>query len=152
MPYSDSQFPDASADQYFAQLVPNAESTLAPNESQKQVDGFIALLDQIGPALLMVHSGSGPQGLAAAIAHPELVKVVVPIEPRSCPVSDSDIRSVFTRLPVLTIFGDRTIGNPTWEPRMSQCQALVQSISGAGGRARHLNLPISESSAIATCS
>src|SRR5215468_11946512 len=49
-------------------------------------DAMVALLDKIGPAIVLVHSQAGPIGWATADARPELVKAVVAVEPNGPPV------------------------------------------------------------------
>jgi len=48
-------------------------------------DALVALLDQIGPALLMVHSQAGAFGWPVADARPDLVKAILAIEPNGPP-------------------------------------------------------------------
>ena len=110
IPHATTQFPVEAFSQYSAQLVPNTETSLA-GAGANTVDALAALVDKIGPAIVMVHSQSGGYGLSVASARPGLVKAVVSVEPRTCAVSD--IRSVFTRLPLLTVFGDFIEGSPT---------------------------------------
>jgi hypothetical protein len=57
-PYPGQQFPVEAQDQYFAQLVPNTETTLAGGGTNT-VKALAALVDKIGPAVVMVHSQSG---------------------------------------------------------------------------------------------
>ena len=61
-PFPGSQFPVEAFDQYTAQLVPNAEATL-PGAGANTVQALGALLDKIGPAVVMVHSQSGAYGM-----------------------------------------------------------------------------------------
>ena len=61
-PFPGSQFPVDAFDQYTAQLVPNAEATL-PGTGANSVQALGALLDKIGPAVVMVHSQSGAYGM-----------------------------------------------------------------------------------------
>ena len=49
-------------DQYVSQLVPNTESTL-PGAGANTVRALAALLDRIGPAVVLVHSQSGAYGM-----------------------------------------------------------------------------------------
>lgn len=51
-------------------------------------DAGVALLDAIGPAILMTHSQSGPLGWLIADARPELVKGILALEPNGPPFSD----------------------------------------------------------------
>ena len=57
-PYPGLQFPLEALDHYFAQLVPNTETTLQGGGSNT-VSALAALLDRIGPAVVIVHSQSG---------------------------------------------------------------------------------------------
>ena len=49
-------------------------------------DALVALLDRIGPAILITHSQSAPFGWCAADARPALVKAIVAMEPNGPPV------------------------------------------------------------------
>ena len=48
-------------------------------------DGLIALLDKIGPSILLTHSQSGAFGWPVADARPDLVKAILAIEPNGPP-------------------------------------------------------------------
>lgn len=140
VPHPESQFPVNAMDQYFAQLVPNTDGYLA--DPATRVNALAALLDKIGPAVVSVHSMSGTQGIGVAIARPNLVRAVVDVEPPfGCVISDADVASVFTRVPLLGIFGDYTQGDALWEPAAASCQSTADRIQAAGGTARNLVLP-----------
>ena len=49
-------------------------------------DALVALLDKIGPSILMTHSQSGAFGWPVADMRPELVKAIVALEPNGPPV------------------------------------------------------------------
>jgi pimeloyl-ACP methyl ester carboxylesterase len=53
-----------------------------------------ALLDRIGPAVLMTHSAGGPFGWMVADARPELVKAIVAVEPFGPPFVDGPFGSL----------------------------------------------------------
>ena len=57
--------PEDAMDQYLAQPVPNAETTLEGG-GRNTVNALVALLDMIGPAVVKVHSQSGVYGLDVA--------------------------------------------------------------------------------------
>ena len=86
--YPTTRFPVQARDQYFAQLVPNTETSY-PDSGRLTIAGLAALLDRIGPAVVIVHSQSGGYGLGVAIERPALVKAVVSVEPRVCAVPDA---------------------------------------------------------------
>jgi pimeloyl-ACP methyl ester carboxylesterase len=77
---------DPAFEQFYASQVPfvqKPEVTQALNR-----DAGIALLDKIGPAIVMTHSQSGPYGWAMLDARPNLVKALVQVEPTFPPVHD----------------------------------------------------------------
>jgi pimeloyl-ACP methyl ester carboxylesterase len=51
-----------------------------------------ALLDRIGPAIVLTHSQSGPFGWLIADARPNLVKAIVAVEPSGPPFEDAVLR------------------------------------------------------------
>jgi hypothetical protein len=52
-------------DQYFAQIVPNTETTYQ-EAGRATIAALAALVDRIGPAVMVVHSQSGAYGLGVA--------------------------------------------------------------------------------------
>ena len=72
------QFPtdQTSIDQFFQSLVP-----LVSDDASVITDALVALLDKIGPAILVTHSQSGLFGWLTAMSRPNLVKAVVSYEP-----------------------------------------------------------------------
>ena len=57
-----------------------------PKQQELNRDALIALLDKIGPAILLTHSQSGAFGWPVADARPNLVKALVAVEPNGPPV------------------------------------------------------------------
>jgi pimeloyl-ACP methyl ester carboxylesterase len=77
---------DPVFDNYFASNVPSMENRAM--QSQMNVDAFAALLDRVGPSIVLVHSQSGQYGWPLAQARPALVKAIVAAEPSGPPVHD----------------------------------------------------------------
>jgi pimeloyl-ACP methyl ester carboxylesterase len=74
---------DPIFDAFYATQV---ETVLAVEETQRRnQDAGAALLDKIGPAIVLTHSQSGTYGWLIADARPQLVKAVVAIEPSGPP-------------------------------------------------------------------
>jgi pimeloyl-ACP methyl ester carboxylesterase len=73
---------DATFDQFFASEVQGVGALTAEELSRA---AGIALLDRIGPAILLTHSQSGPYGWQIADARPRLVKAIVAVEPNGPP-------------------------------------------------------------------
>lgn len=70
-------------------MASQVESLLDSDETERlNQDAGAALLDEIGPAILLVHSQSGSFGWLIADARPNLVKAILSIEPNGPPFHD----------------------------------------------------------------
>ena len=78
---------DPIFDQFFAQVFPSLASFSKQQELNR--DAGVALLDKIGPAILMTHSQSGVFGWLIADARPKLVKAIIAMEPSGPPVYEN---------------------------------------------------------------
>jgi pimeloyl-ACP methyl ester carboxylesterase len=141
-PYPGQQFPVEAQDQYFAQLVPNTETLLAGGGSNT-VKALAALVDKIGPAVVMVHSQSGGYGLELIRQRPDKVRAFIDIEGSCGPLSPEDVGGSFRKVPTLMVFGDYTEGSsgPNGDERRNVCNQSVSAINAAGGTAKFLYLP-----------
>ena len=74
---------DAVFDQFFAAQLP----TIVDHAQQQSLnrDALVALIDEIGPAILMTHSQSGAFGWPVADARPDAVKALLQVEPNGPP-------------------------------------------------------------------
>ena len=80
---------DPTFDAFYATQV---ETVLSNEETQQRnQDAGAALLDKIGPAIVLTHSQSGPFGWLIADARPNLVKGIVAIEPSGPPFENTII-------------------------------------------------------------
>jgi pimeloyl-ACP methyl ester carboxylesterase len=140
--YPGQQFPVEAQDQYFAQLVPNTETTLAGGGA-KTVKALAALVDKVGPAVVMVHSQSGGYGLELIRQRADKVRAFIDIEGSCGPLSADDVTKSFSKVPTLMVFGDYTEGSsgPNGDERRNICNQSVDAISAAGGTAKFLLLP-----------
>ena len=77
---------DPTFDNYFASNVPSMENREL--QGRMNVDALAALLERIGPSIVLVHSQSGQYGWPLAQARPALVKAIVGAEPSGPPVHD----------------------------------------------------------------
>jgi pimeloyl-ACP methyl ester carboxylesterase len=73
-----------SFDNYYAGGIGSMQDREMQN--QMNIDGLAALLDRIGPAIVVVHSQSGAYGWPLVQARPDLVKALVALEPSGPPV------------------------------------------------------------------
>jgi len=102
-PFPNLQFPLEAIDQYLAQLVPNAETTLAGGGANT-VNALVALLDKIGPAVVMVHSQSGVYGLDVVRKRPNLVRALISVEGGCETVTPADIATPFVKVPFVSVW------------------------------------------------
>jgi pimeloyl-ACP methyl ester carboxylesterase len=77
------QIGDPAFDAFYATQV---ETIVSNEETQRRnQEAGAALLDRIGPAIVLTHSQSGPFGWLIADARPRLVKAIVAVEPSGPP-------------------------------------------------------------------
>ena len=67
---------------------PDAVDRGFPEQQVLNRDALIALLDKIGPSILLTHSQAGAFGWPVADARPDLVKAILAIEPNGPPFYD----------------------------------------------------------------
>ena len=142
-PYPGTQFPIDSADQLSAQGVPYAEVTFQGGGQANTPPAMAALLDRIGPAIIISHSLGGPQTDALVGLRPNLIKGVINIEAVQNPIPTDNIVKAYTNFPDLELFGDNVLGNPvsTGQPRYDARSQFVKRINDAGGDAKVVLLP-----------
>jgi hypothetical protein len=128
-----SQFPATALTQYLSQMVPNTDSFLGGPAATVRVDALADLLDKIGPAIVLTHSASGPNGFSLVPARTSLVKSLISVEPAGCAVPAANVPA-FKKVVSLIMFGDFTTGN-------AGCQATADAIVAAGGDAAMMLLP-----------
>ncbi len=149
-PHENVRFPVADIDQFYASLPPRLASApisgneKAPNRSavrkasDKDVAALIALLEQIGPAVLIPHSMGGTSVFEVVRTRPELVKAVVVIEPVGCPRSADAVKS-WTNVPFLAVYGDY-VEQRGQTGRRDACRSTAQNLAAAGGNGTVLEL------------
>jgi pimeloyl-ACP methyl ester carboxylesterase len=81
---------DAVFDAFYATQYPSLKDFAKQQELNR--DAGAALLDKIGPAILLTHSQSGAMGWPIADKRPNLVKAIVAVEPNGPPVHEVDFK------------------------------------------------------------
>ncbi|HUD86449.1 MAG TPA: alpha/beta hydrolase [Xanthobacteraceae bacterium] len=81
---------DPSFDAFYATQFPSL-TDFAEQQALNR-DAGAALLDKIGPAILLTHSQSGAMGWPIADLRPNLVKAIVAVEPSGPPVHDIEFK------------------------------------------------------------
>jgi pimeloyl-ACP methyl ester carboxylesterase len=136
--YGGSKFPFEALDQYAAQWVFTYRD---PEELDKITAGIVALLDSIGPAILVTHSQSGNLGLRATFERPDLVKAYVSVEPAAFAVPEGRSVDEIRDVPLFTVFGDRLETSDLWVNSLAGTRGVVEALNAAGGDGSVLVLP-----------
>lgn len=164
------QFPQDrdSLDQYFRQVTPDTGADAAGvtgvgRGAEVVTDAVAALLDRIGPAILITHSASGAPGWLTALQSDQ-VKAIVSYEPTVFLVPEGEATpppgfapavSVpstafdrLTKIPIQIVFGDNiatelsgTFGVDLWVRSVPAAEVFVEMINARGGDAEILHLP-----------
>ena len=74
---------DPVFDQFYASQMPSIQDFTLQQELNR--DAIVALLEKIGPSILLTHSQSGAFGWPVADARPDLVKAILAVEPNGPP-------------------------------------------------------------------
>ena len=150
--------------QFFRSMTPNT----GPFDAGIVSDAVSALLDRIGPAILVTHSQSGGPGWLAAIKNGN-VRAVVAYEPGSgCVFPDREVPPPMpsaagpleaagipmaefmrlTRLPIVIYYGDNIPKTPTpspgrdnWRVRLAMARLWRDAVNRHGGDATLVHLP-----------
>ena len=77
---------DPTFDQFFASQEASITNNVLMDESTR--DDLVALLERIGPSIVLTHSRSGPFGWLVADARPDLVRAILAVEPNGPPFFD----------------------------------------------------------------
>ena len=81
---------DPIFDNYFASNVPSMQNR--EMQTEMNVNALTELLDRLGPSIVLVHSQSGNYGWPLSQRRPDLLKVLVAVEPTGPPVRNVVIR------------------------------------------------------------
>jgi pimeloyl-ACP methyl ester carboxylesterase len=81
---------DPVFDQFYASQFPSLSSFQKQQEINR--DALVALLDKIGPAVLLTHSQAGAFQWPVADARPNLVKAIISVEPNGPPVYETQFK------------------------------------------------------------
>ncbi len=101
---------------------------------------LIALLDQIGPSVVVAHSAAGATAAATLRQRPDLVVTTIMIEPAGNPSDPDEIKRSFAATAYLAIFGDH-FETRGMQGRYESCVVTAETITGNGGRGHVLRLP-----------
>ena len=160
--FPDVQVPQSRAEmeQFGAQSVPfdlaSPTGDTTPDAAETVSDNLSALVDEVGPAVLVTHSQSGPFGWRTLIKNSN-VKAIVSYEPISFVFPDQDLPAgeigipggdfaKLTQAPIQMIFGDyiSAEGNHWqrwWHRNLERARLFADTVNRHGGDAQVIHLP-----------
>lgn len=108
------------------------------HQLESNVASLTALLEDVGPAVLLAHSASGVAAFEVAKRRPELVRAIIAVEPVGCPVGDGDR---LRKVAILSIFADHMEVRPQMLARIEECRHTVAEAKAQGAEAAFYDLP-----------
>ncbi len=137
MAHPGQRFPVAAFDAFARQFVPRWTTNDAATQA-----AYNALVDKVGPCVVMVHSQSGNFGFNAALAHPDKVKAIIAIEPSGAPQSDNPVLATLTGVPHLFVWGDFIDAHTIWKDNIVKApKAYAEALQKLGTAVEVLDLP-----------
>ncbi|ACL57242.1 conserved hypothetical protein [Methylobacterium nodulans ORS 2060] len=129
------KFPVQAFDRFAKQFVPRWTSN--DGITQRAYD---ALIQKVGPAVVMVHSQAGNFGFHAALNAPDKVKALIAIEPAGAPAPGPDLDRL-TAIPMLIIWGDNIEREPVWVRQQPFSLKFAADLKARGGDVEVIELP-----------
>ena len=118
---------DAVFDQFYASQLPSIQNFTLQQELNR--DAIVALLEKIGPSILLTHSQSGAFGWPVADLRPQLVKAILAVEPNGPPFFN-----------VQNIAAPEWFGDDTAQTRPWGVTAVPLNYSPAAAKASDLDI------------
>jgi len=131
-----NQFP-ADRDSYMnfmRQVVPRFTTT-----DELTLEAYLALLDRVGPSVVVAHSQAGLFGWRAAQERPDKVRALVLVEPAA--VGDPTKAAALKDVPVLMVYGDYIAQDARWPAIRANGLRFAEAVRAAGGAVDVVDLP-----------
>jgi pimeloyl-ACP methyl ester carboxylesterase len=130
------QFPVEAYGQLMAQMVPRWTTTDAA-----QLAAYIALLERVGPAVVVAHAQGAMFALRAAQARPGLLRALVLVEPSGFGESTPAALAALRGIPILALYGDFIEQDPRWIAIRNRGTDFFAAAQNAGASVEVLDLP-----------
>ena len=134
--FAGTRFDVSSFEQLAKQTVPRWTSNDAATQA-----AYDALVDRIGPCVIVAHSQGGNFAFRAALRAPDQVKAVIAIEPSGAPDPDEVDLSGLRAVPQLFIWGDFIDDAPFWRTATPNVRRYADALARNGGVSDWMPLP-----------
>src|ERR1044072_9113232 len=132
--YPGVQFPLDAYQQFMKQGVPRWVTT-----DDAIIAAYIALVDKVGPCVLLVHSQAGAFAFKVAEARPDTIKAMVIAEPSG--IGNTEKVAALKNIPIAVIYGDNAKEHPRWAQIRRNVSGYANAIKAAGGSVDLIDLP-----------
>jgi pimeloyl-ACP methyl ester carboxylesterase len=103
------------------------------------IAAYTALVDRLGPCVVICHSQGCGFGFRVAQARPEKFKALIAVEPAVA--GDDAAAGRLADVPVLVVYGDFIDGHPRWSQMRKRAQTYFEAVCAGGGSVDVLDLP-----------
>ena len=131
--YPNCRFPLAAFGTFMRQVVPRWSTT-----DELAVEAYCALLQRVGPAVIVAHSQGGAFAFRAAERCPDRVAAIIAIEPAQGGVTDG---AALAGIPVLAVYGDHIALDGRWPAIRARTESYFASARLEGASIEVLDLP-----------
>jgi len=100
---------------------------------------YIALLERVGPSVVVAHSQGGALAWQVAQMRPDLFRALVLVEPAGAGI-EADAAKL-RDIPTLLIYGDYVEGDPRWSVIRRNARRFSDAVRAAGGQVEDVDLP-----------
>ncbi|WP_270937396.1 alpha/beta hydrolase family protein [Falsiroseomonas oryzae] len=119
---------------FMRQIVPRFTTT-----DELTLEAYLALLDRVGPSVVVAHSQAGLFGWRAAQERPDKVRALVLVEPAA--VGDPAKVAALRNIPVLMVYGDYIAQDSRWPTIRGNGVRFAEQVRAAGGSVDVVDLP-----------
>jgi pimeloyl-ACP methyl ester carboxylesterase len=119
---------------FMRQIVPRFTTT-----DGLTLEAYLALLDRVGPSVVVAHSQAGLFGWRAAQERPDKVRALVLIEPAA--IGDAAKVAALRNIPVLMVYGDYIAQDSRWPTIRGNGVRFADAVRAAGGSVDVVDLP-----------
>lgn len=143
VPFDNSRFPTEHYDRVVAGFTSIETDRIAGEHTifyqlESNVAALTALLEDIGPSVLLAHSASGVAAFEVAMRRPDLVRAIIAVEPVGCPATDGD---KLGKIAILSLFADHMQVRPQMLARREECRQTVAAAQARDAVAAFYDLP-----------
>ena len=103
------------------------------------IAGYIALLERVGPSVVVAHSQGGAFAWQVAQRRPDLFRALVLVEPAGTGIAADAAR--LKDVPTLLMYGDYVDADPRWSVIRRNARRFADAVRAAGGSVDDVDLP-----------